>query len=93
MGDRAMQLAERLHRPDLQSHALAWLARAQQAKGDLDGAIAMDRQTLVLAPGVTTATHMLGPLSRSSPAVRRKRWRLRRTGHRPHVCRATPRSS
>ena len=59
----AMQLAERLHRPDLQAHALAWLARSQQAKGDLDGAIAMDRQTLILAPGVTTATHMLGPLT------------------------------
>ena len=34
----AMQLAERLHRPDLQAHALAWLARCQQAKGDLDAA-------------------------------------------------------
>lgn len=70
----AMQLAERLNRPDLRAHALAWLARCQQAKGNLDAAIALDRQTLALAPGVTTATHMLGPLSlylagRSSEAL------------------------
>jgi DNA-binding winged helix-turn-helix (wHTH) protein/tetratricopeptide (TPR) repeat protein len=59
----AMVLAERLHRPDLQAHALAWLARTAQARGNLDDAISMDRQTLVLAPGVPTATHMLGPLT------------------------------
>ncbi len=59
----AMQLAERLHRPDLQAHALAWLARCQQANGDLDAAAEMDRQAIARAPGVTTATHMLGTLT------------------------------
>ncbi len=59
----AMMLAERLQRPDLRAHALAWLARADQARGNLDDAISKDRQVLTLAPGVTTATHMLGPLS------------------------------
>jgi DNA-binding winged helix-turn-helix (wHTH) protein/tetratricopeptide (TPR) repeat protein len=59
----ALDLARRLQRPDLQAHAIAWLARCEQAKGDLAAAVEMDRQTLVLAPGVTTATHMLGPLT------------------------------
>jgi DNA-binding winged helix-turn-helix (wHTH) protein/tetratricopeptide (TPR) repeat protein len=59
----AMTLAERLHRSDLQAHALAWLARAEQAKGSLNEAISKDRQVLTLAPGVPTATHMLGPLT------------------------------
>jgi tetratricopeptide (TPR) repeat protein len=59
----ALQLAERLNRPDLQAHAMAWLARTQQAKGDLEGAVEMDRKGLALAPRVTTATHMLGPLT------------------------------
>ena len=59
----AMALAERLQRTDLEAHAIAWLARSPQAKGDLDEAISMDRRALALAPGVTTATHMLGPLT------------------------------
>jgi tetratricopeptide (TPR) repeat protein len=59
----ALQLAERLNRPDLQAHAVAWLARTQQAKGDLHGAVELDRKGLALAPRVTTATHMLGPLT------------------------------
>jgi tetratricopeptide (TPR) repeat protein len=59
----AMTLAEQLRRPDLQAHAIAWLARAAQANDSLDEAIAKDRQVLTIAPGVTTATHMLGPLT------------------------------
>ena len=70
----AMELAERLNRPDLQAHAIAWLARSEQAKGNLEDAISMDRRGLALAPGVTTATHMLGSLTlylvgRSSEAL------------------------
>ena len=59
----AMALARRLQRTDLEAHAVAWLARSPQAKGDLDEAISMDRRALAIAPGVRTATHMLGPLT------------------------------
>jgi DNA-binding winged helix-turn-helix (wHTH) protein/tetratricopeptide (TPR) repeat protein len=59
----ARQLAERLNRPDLEANAIAWLARCQQANGDLAGAITMDRRAMALAPGVITAAHMMGPLT------------------------------
>ena len=59
----ARQLAERLNRPDLEANAIAWLARCQQANGDLEAAIAMDRRAMARAPGVITAAHMMGPLT------------------------------
>lgn len=59
----ALDLAERLDCADLQAQAVAWLARYQQAIGDIERAIEMDRRTMMLAPGVTTATHWLGPLT------------------------------
>jgi DNA-binding winged helix-turn-helix (wHTH) protein/tetratricopeptide (TPR) repeat protein len=59
----ALQLADRLQRADLAANAIAWLARCRQAKGDLGGAIDMDRSALSRAPGVTTAAHMMGPLT------------------------------
>ena len=64
MGEEAMALAEGVFSaPICEAHAVAWLARSPQAKGDLDEAISMDRRALAIAPGVTTATHMLGPLT------------------------------
>lgn len=59
----ARQLAERIDRPDLEANAIAWLARCQQANGDLEGAITMDRRAMARAPGVITAAHMMGPLT------------------------------
>ena len=59
----ALQLADRLPRADLAANAMAWLARCRQARGDLGGAIDMDRRALSRAPGVTTAAHMMGPLT------------------------------
>ena len=59
----ALQLAERLQRSDLAANAIGWLARCRQADGDLRGAVEMDRRAMSRAPGVTTAAHMLGPLS------------------------------
>jgi DNA-binding winged helix-turn-helix (wHTH) protein/tetratricopeptide (TPR) repeat protein len=59
----ALQLAEQLPRSDLAANALAWLARCRQANGDLDAAIDMDRRAMSRAPGVTTAVHMMGPLT------------------------------
>jgi DNA-binding winged helix-turn-helix (wHTH) protein/tetratricopeptide (TPR) repeat protein len=70
----ALQLAERVQRADLAANAIAWLARCRQVDGDLGGAIEMDRRAMARAPGVTTAAHMLGPLTlylagRSTEAV------------------------
>ena len=48
---------------DLEANAIAWLARCQQANGDLEAAITMDRRAIALAPGVITAAHMMGPLT------------------------------
>jgi len=59
----ALQLAERLQRSDLAANAMGWLARCQQAKGDLKAAIDMDRLAMARAPGVVTAAHVLGPLT------------------------------
>lgn len=59
----ALQLAERLPRPDLAANAIAWLARCKQANGDLATAIEMDHVALTRAPGIPTAAHMLGPLT------------------------------
>jgi DNA-binding winged helix-turn-helix (wHTH) protein/tetratricopeptide (TPR) repeat protein len=59
----ALQLGERLQRSDLAANAIAWLARCRQANGDLGAAIDMDRTAMARAPGVATATHMLGPLT------------------------------
>jgi DNA-binding winged helix-turn-helix (wHTH) protein/tetratricopeptide (TPR) repeat protein len=59
----ALQLADRLERADLAANAIAWLARCRQANGDLAGAIDMDRRALSRAPGVTTAAHIMGPLT------------------------------
>jgi DNA-binding winged helix-turn-helix (wHTH) protein len=58
-----LQLAERLQRSDLAANAIAWLARCQQANGNLAAAIDMDRLAIARAPGVATAAHMLGPLT------------------------------
>jgi DNA-binding winged helix-turn-helix (wHTH) protein/tetratricopeptide (TPR) repeat protein len=59
----ALQLAERLQRPDLAANATAWLARCRQANGDLGTAIDMDRRAMSMAPGVMTAAHTMGPLT------------------------------
>jgi DNA-binding winged helix-turn-helix (wHTH) protein len=59
----ALQLAEQVQRSDLAANAIAWLARCRQANGDLDAAIAMDRKAMARAPGVTTAAHIMGPLT------------------------------
>jgi len=59
----ALQLAERLQRSDLAANAIAWLARCRQADGDLAAAIDMDRRAISRAPGVTTAAHIMGPLT------------------------------
>jgi tetratricopeptide (TPR) repeat protein len=59
----ALQLAERLQRPDLAANAIAWLARCRQANGDLGTAIDMDRRAMSMAPGVMTAAHTMGPLT------------------------------
>jgi DNA-binding winged helix-turn-helix (wHTH) protein/tetratricopeptide (TPR) repeat protein len=59
----ALQLAERVQRSDLAANALAWLARCRQTHGDLGAAIDMDRRAMSRAPGVTTAAHMMGPLT------------------------------
>ncbi len=59
----ALQLAERVQRADLAANAIAWLARCRQADGDLRAAIEMDRRAMARAPGIATATYMLGPLS------------------------------
>ncbi len=70
----ALELAERLQRPDLTASAMAWLARCLQANGDLGAAIDMDRRSMSHAPGSVTAAHIMGPLAlylagRSSEAL------------------------
>jgi DNA-binding winged helix-turn-helix (wHTH) protein/tetratricopeptide (TPR) repeat protein len=59
----ALQLAERLQRPDVAANAMAWIARCRQSNGDLGAAIDMDRRSMSRAPGVVTAAHMMGPLT------------------------------
>lgn len=60
---QALQLAERLQRPDFAAEAMGWLARCRQASGDLGAAIEMDRRSMERAPGKLTAAHILGPLT------------------------------
>jgi tetratricopeptide (TPR) repeat protein len=59
----ALNLAERLERPDLAANAMAWIARCRQEDGDLGAAIDLDRRSMARAPGEVTATHIMGPLT------------------------------
>lgn len=52
----ALRLAGQIERPDLEAKATAWLARCEQADGNIAAALDMDRVVVARAPGVVTAT-------------------------------------
>jgi tetratricopeptide (TPR) repeat protein len=69
-----LELADQVHREDLGADAIAWLARARQAQGELDAAIDMDRVAMRRSNGhsrvaVTHAGLSLYLAGRSSEAV------------------------
>ena len=59
----ARRLAEPAGRPDIVADAMGWLARCEQASGNLDRAIDLDRQALALAPDRARVTRMHGGLT------------------------------
>ncbi len=58
-----LALAEQVQRSDLAANAIAWLARARSAAGDLRGSIEMDSRAISRAGGARTFAHAMQPLS------------------------------
>src|SRR5262249_61468459 len=48
---------------DRAADAGAWRAGGRRARGDLGGAIEMDRRSMSRAPGAVPAAHIMGPLT------------------------------
>ena len=59
----ALQIAEGLNRPDLIGEALGWLGRAEQADGNLDAAIKVDRKAFRFTGGAATGALVHAPLT------------------------------
>jgi tetratricopeptide (TPR) repeat protein len=63
LATEALGLANQLGRRDLAGQALGWLGRAEQADGNLDAAIEIDRRALTLTDGVTLGGLVHAPLT------------------------------
>lgn len=63
LATEALELAERVHRPDLAANAIGWLARCRQAEGDLGGAIELEADSIARAGRAATVSHVMGPLT------------------------------
>ena len=63
LAPEALALAEQVQRSDLAANAIAWLARARSASGDLRGSIEMDSAAIARAAGASTFAHAMQPLS------------------------------
>jgi DNA-binding winged helix-turn-helix (wHTH) protein/tetratricopeptide (TPR) repeat protein len=59
----ALGLAEQVCRPDLAAEALGWLGRAEQADGNLQAAIDVDRRAFALRGAAITGALVLAPLT------------------------------
>jgi len=56
----ALALAGKVHRDDIAADATGWLARCQQAKGDLTSAIELDRRAVALGRGAERVVRIHG---------------------------------
>jgi predicted ATPase/predicted Ser/Thr protein kinase len=63
LAPEALELAEQVHRSDLAANAIAWLARARSASGDLARSIELDQTAIARAGGGRTVAHAMEPLS------------------------------
>jgi DNA-binding winged helix-turn-helix (wHTH) protein/tetratricopeptide (TPR) repeat protein len=63
LAPEALALAEQVQRSDLAANAIAWLARARSASGDLRGSIETDSTAIARAGGARTFAHAMQPLS------------------------------
>ena len=63
LAPEALALAEQVQRSDLAANAIAWLARARSASGDLRGSIEMDNAAIARAGSARTIAHAMQPLS------------------------------
>ena len=63
LAHEALALAEQVQRSDLAANAIAWLARARSASGDLSGSIELDSTAIARAGGGRTFAHAMLPLS------------------------------
>jgi DNA-binding winged helix-turn-helix (wHTH) protein len=63
LAPEALALAEQVQRSDLAANAIAWLARARSAAGDLRGSIEMDSTAIARAGSARTIAHAMQPLS------------------------------
>lgn len=59
----ALGLAEQVGRQDLAAEALGWLGRAEQADGNLEAALEMDRRAFALPGVITTGALVHAPLT------------------------------
>ncbi len=62
LGPQALELAERVHRPDVAANAIAWLAHARSGRGDSTGAIEMATAAIERASGGRTIAYAMLPL-------------------------------
>ena len=63
LAPEALALAEQVQRSDLAANAIAWLARARSASGDLRGSIEMDSAAIARAGSARTIAHAMQSLS------------------------------
>jgi tetratricopeptide (TPR) repeat protein len=59
----ALNLSERLDRPDIAADAMGWLARGRQSDGDLSGAIELDRSAMAKGKGIKEVALVNGVLT------------------------------